>query len=142
MLVRITGKVQGVSFRVWTRIEAEKLGLNGWVRNEDDGSVRALIVGSDAAVAAMLKRLWEGPRGAAVSGNDLVGWRPAPSLESVTRSLFQPLTIVWLLVGLAILVTSLATVSHRRRGIRHPYAERVPLASFTSGVVSRDSLPH
>ena len=84
----------------------------------------------------------ENARGAAVSGNDLVGWRPAPSLESVTRSLFQPLTIVWLLVGLAILVTSLATVSHRRRGIRHPYAERVPLASFTSGVVSRDSLPH
>ena len=84
----------------------------------------------------------ENARGAAVSGNDLVGWRPAPSLESVTRSLFQPLTIVWLLVGLAILVTSLATVSHRRRDIRHPYAERVPLASFTSGVVSRDSLPH
>ena len=67
VLVRITGRVQGVSFRVWTRIEAEKLGLNGWVRNEDDGSVRALIVGSDAAVSAMLTRLWEGPRGAAVS---------------------------------------------------------------------------
>jgi hypothetical protein len=84
----------------------------------------------------------ENARGAAVSGNDLVGWRPAPSLESVTRSLFQPLTVVWLVVGLAILVTSLATVSHRRGGIRHPYAERVPLASFTSGVVNRDSLPH
>jgi acylphosphatase len=68
VLVRITGRVQGVSFRVWTRIEAEKLGLYGWVRNEDDGSVKALIVGSEAAVSAMLMRLWEGPRGAAVSG--------------------------------------------------------------------------
>ena len=67
LLVRITGTVQGVNFRVWTRIEAEKLGLNGWVRNEDDGSVTAMIVGPRAAVSSMLERLWLGPPGAAVS---------------------------------------------------------------------------
>ena len=66
-LARITGRVQGVSFRIWTRTEAEKLGLNGWVRNETDGSVTALIVGSDAAVSAMVKRLREGPSAAVVS---------------------------------------------------------------------------
>ena len=45
ILVRIRGRVQGVSFRVWTKMEAEKLGLTGWVRNEADGSVAALVAG-------------------------------------------------------------------------------------------------
>ncbi|TIX83542.1 MAG: acylphosphatase, partial [Mesorhizobium sp.] len=58
--VRLSGRVQGVSFRVWTRTEAEKLGLSGWVRNEDDGSVTALIVGAEGAVSTMMNRLWEG----------------------------------------------------------------------------------
>ncbi|TPI40744.1 acylphosphatase [Mesorhizobium sp. B3-1-6] len=65
--VRISGKVQGVSYRVWTRGEAMRLGLTGWVRNERDGSVAALIAGADAAVTAMIERLWQGPRGALVS---------------------------------------------------------------------------
>ncbi|ASY73088.1 hypothetical protein N181_20700 [Sinorhizobium fredii USDA 205] len=66
-LVRITGKVQGVCFRVWTRDEAERLGLAGWVRNETDGSVTALIAGPDTAVATMLGRFWKGPPGASVA---------------------------------------------------------------------------
>jgi len=82
----------------------------------------------------------ENARGGAVAGNDLVGWQPAPSLETVVRSIFQPLTIVWILVGLAILIASLATASRRRGVIRHPYSERVPISSFTSGIVSRDSI--
>ncbi|WP_027151423.1 acylphosphatase [Mesorhizobium sp. WSM2561] len=65
--VRLRGRVQGVSFRVWTRTEAERLGLSGWVRNEEDGSVTALIVGAEGAVSTMLHRLWKGPTGASVS---------------------------------------------------------------------------
>lgn len=67
ILVRIHGKVQGVSFRVWTQAEAEKLRLTGWVRNEKDGTVTALVAGSDAAVFTMLQRLHQGPPGASVS---------------------------------------------------------------------------
>lgn len=67
MLVRIYGRVQGVSFRVWTRMEAERLGLSGWVRNEDDGTVGALIAGPEAAVSKMLKQFRQGPPGASVS---------------------------------------------------------------------------
>lgn len=67
-LVRVTGRVQGVSFRVWTREEALRLGLKGWVRNEVDGSVLALIAGPEAAVSAMMERLRHGPPGASVSG--------------------------------------------------------------------------
>ncbi|WP_217576002.1 acylphosphatase [Mesorhizobium sp. GbtcB19] len=77
---RISGKVQGVSYRVWTRGEAVRLGLTGWVRNESDGSVSALIAGADAAVAAMIDRLWQGPRGAVVSRveiEDISGEAPA-----------------------------------------------------------------
>ncbi|TIL75261.1 MAG: acylphosphatase [Mesorhizobium sp.] len=82
--VRLMGRVQGVSFRVWTRTEAERLGLSGWVRNEEDGSVTALIVGADGAVSTMLDRLWKGPTGASVSsvtsqdvdaGRELNGFR-------------------------------------------------------------------
>ncbi|TIO73010.1 MAG: acylphosphatase [Mesorhizobium sp.] len=64
---RVSGTVQGVSYRFWTRSEAIRLGVTGWVRNEPDGSVTALIAGADAAVAAMVDRLWQGPRGALVS---------------------------------------------------------------------------
>ncbi|MGF6158180.1 acylphosphatase [Ensifer sp. KUDG1] len=66
-LVRILGRVQGVSFRVWTRDEARRLGLVGWVRNEANGSVAALISGPEAAVTLMLERLHDGPPGASVS---------------------------------------------------------------------------
>jgi acylphosphatase len=65
--VRVTGRVQGVSFRYWTRQQAEQLGLRGWVRNEADGSVTALIAGPEAAVASMLEQFWQGPPGAVVS---------------------------------------------------------------------------
>jgi acylphosphatase len=66
-IARASGRVQGVSFRIWTRAEATKLGLTGWVRNESDGSVTALIVGSETAVSALAKKLWAGPASASVS---------------------------------------------------------------------------
>lgn len=63
---RVTGRVQGVYFRGWTQSEAEALDLAGWVRNEADGSVTALIVGPGASVAQLVERLWEGPPAAEV----------------------------------------------------------------------------
>lgn len=65
--VHVTGRVQGVGFRDWTRREAIALGLTGWVRNEPDGSVAALLVGSDTAIVTMLERLHHGPSYAAVT---------------------------------------------------------------------------
>lgn len=67
VLVRISGRVQGVSFRVWTRGEAVGLGLTGWVRNDEDGCVVAMIAGPDTAISTMIKRFWHGPLGASVS---------------------------------------------------------------------------
>jgi len=66
--VRVTGRVQGVWFRGWTKAEAERLGLRGWVMNEADGSVRALVAGPGAAVAEMVAALHRGPEMARVAG--------------------------------------------------------------------------
>jgi len=49
-----------------------RLCLAGWVRNESDGSVTALLAGADAAVSAMIERLWQGPRGAMVAKVEIV----------------------------------------------------------------------
>lgn len=62
----ITGRVQGVGYRDWTRREAVRLGLSGWVRNRPDGSVQALIHGDDAAVGQMLDACRRGPPAARV----------------------------------------------------------------------------
>ena len=59
--VRITGRVQGVWFRAWTREEARDLGLDGWVRNRADGSVEAVFAGAADDVAAMLRLCRKGP---------------------------------------------------------------------------------
>jgi acylphosphatase len=65
--VRVTGRVQGVFYRGWTQEEAEALGLKGWVRNERDGSVTALIAGPKGKVSQMVDALWEGPGAASVN---------------------------------------------------------------------------
>lgn len=64
--VRVTGRVQGVGFRFATARRARELGITGWVRNEQDGSVRALIQGSADQVDAMLSWLHYGPPAARV----------------------------------------------------------------------------
>ncbi len=64
---RITGHVQGVAYRAWTRGRARALGLTGWVKNCDDGSVRAWFEGDPEAVQTMLKELWDGPGAAVVT---------------------------------------------------------------------------
>lgn len=66
--VRVRGRVQGVGYRAWCRGEALARGLDGWVRNEADGSVSAVIAGPEAEVAAMLRALQDGPRHARVTG--------------------------------------------------------------------------
>ena len=66
--VRVTGRVQGVWYRGWAEREARARGLRGWVRNEADGSVRALIGGPAREVEAMVAALWEGPPAARVTG--------------------------------------------------------------------------
>jgi acylphosphatase len=64
---RVTGRVQGVSFRWYAREEAQRLGVAGWVRNEPDGSVLLHAEGADEAVDALVAWCQEGPGMARVS---------------------------------------------------------------------------
>lgn len=67
LLCHVSGRVQGVGYRAWTRGEARALGLSGWVKNEPDGSVRAMVSGPEAAVRQMLRAMESGPDGARVT---------------------------------------------------------------------------
>ncbi len=64
--VAVSGVVQGVGFRWFVREQARALGIAGRVKNLDDGSVEVEAEGDDAAMAAFVDRLREGPRGARV----------------------------------------------------------------------------
>lgn len=64
--VHVTGRVQGVWFRAWTREQAQELGVSGWVRNRSDGSVEAVVSGPSEAVEALITALREGPPAAEV----------------------------------------------------------------------------
>lgn len=64
--VRITGRVQGVGFRIAAVRHAHMLGVTGWVRNADDGAVEALLQGPHDHIDRMLSWLHVGPPGARV----------------------------------------------------------------------------
>jgi acylphosphatase len=59
--LRITGVVQGVSFRYYARAEATRLGVAGWVRNEPDGTVAGHFEGPGHAVDALVAWCRHGP---------------------------------------------------------------------------------
>ena len=67
ILVHVSGRVQGVSFRAWTANEAKTLGVVGWVRNLPDGRVQALLQGESEQVEALLGRMRRGPSHAKVT---------------------------------------------------------------------------
>jgi acylphosphatase len=63
---RITGRVQGVGFRNFTRTQARRFDVTGWVRNEHDGSVRMEAEGAREALESLAEAVQDGPRRAQV----------------------------------------------------------------------------
>jgi acylphosphatase len=60
--VFIHGLVQGVGYRIWTKKEADKLNLTGWVRNLPDSRVEAVFQGKTSIVKEMIQLCYQGPR--------------------------------------------------------------------------------
>jgi acylphosphatase len=69
-LYRVRGRVQGVGFRYFVEHSAKALGVRGWVRNVDDGSVEVYALGTAAQLSDLAGLLWQGPRWAEVRGVD------------------------------------------------------------------------
>lgn len=64
----IHGKVQGVFFRKFVKKTADSLGLNGWVRNNPEGTVELIAEGSEEDLEKLLEKCREGPDAANVEG--------------------------------------------------------------------------
>ena len=79
--IRLTGRVQGVGFRWFTRRAAQDLGLTGKVRNLPDGSVEVEAAGTPERLDAFRERLRQGPRGARVMHLEEEELSPVPAWE-------------------------------------------------------------
>jgi acylphosphatase len=64
----ISGNVQGVFFRSYTRQEANKKNVKGWVRNLPDGRVEVVLEGEEEAVRKIIELCRKGPSYARVKG--------------------------------------------------------------------------
>ncbi len=78
----VRGRVQGVGFRWFVEREARTLGINGWVRNNADGSVEVLAMGTRDQLIAFRARLYAGPRAARVDAVDEVEAQPVAGLST------------------------------------------------------------
>ncbi len=69
--VIISGKVQGVCFRVETQRAAVERGVNGWVKNRSHRRVEAIFEGPEEAVVSMLEWCKKGSPGSRVDDIDV-----------------------------------------------------------------------
>lgn len=73
----IYGNVQAVGFRQYTKKQADKIGIVGWVRNLDDGSVECVAQGAEDDLEAFAHHLQKGPYFADVD-NAMIDWHDDP----------------------------------------------------------------
>ncbi len=99
----VAGTVQGVGFRYAARRRARELGVLGWVRNADDGSVVVHAEGPPGAVEAFLGFLRQGPRGAAVA---------EVSVEEIRREGHEQFAVRGVSAGVFVVQEHAATTHH------------------------------
>lgn len=72
----ITGRVQGVFFRDYTRENAVMLGLTGWVKNLADGNVEVVVEGEEDKIDMLIELLKKGPPAARVKDVKVIWQKP------------------------------------------------------------------
>ncbi len=80
--VLVSGRVQGVGFRFYTRDEARRHGIAGYVRNLPDGRVEAVFEGDDGSVAALVNWCRSGPPGSRVTAVEVADGTPTGEFDS------------------------------------------------------------
>ena len=78
----VHGRVQGVAFRANTQHQARRLGLRGWVRNCDNGTVEIVAEGESASVQHLVDWCQHGPPGARVTQVEVRWETPEGNLEA------------------------------------------------------------
>ena len=74
--VFVSGRVQGVYYRASTRDAAREVGVDGWVKNLDDGRVEAVFEGSEESVEEMIEWCRTGSRAATVENIEVTTTEP------------------------------------------------------------------
>jgi acylphosphatase len=85
--VFVSGRVQNVNFRAYTRDEAKRAGLDGWVKNLADGRVEAVFEGTRGGVQSLVSWCYSGPSSAEVDHVE-VNWEDPTNQDG-------PFTIAW-----------------------------------------------
>ncbi len=82
----LSGRVQGVAFRYFTRQTAQRLRLRGWVRNLPDGSVEVRVRGAETELDGFRELLRQGPPMGRV---DRIDEEDLPVAEPLSEGLFE-----------------------------------------------------
>ena len=77
----VSGMVQGVGYRLFTRAAAEKLRVSGFVRNLSDGRVEVFAMGAPQQHAELRAMLEKGPRFSSISAVKEESAAPDPQYE-------------------------------------------------------------
>ena len=82
LYIRVSGRVQGVSFLWFTSMTAARLNLTGWVRNREDGDVEMEVQGDEGPVEDFVRAVSRGPRYAVVENMERHPLVPEPGERS------------------------------------------------------------
>lgn len=86
--LKIEGRVQGIGFRRWAVRTAQELGVSGWVRNVEDGTVEIRMSAEEEKVNEMIKLCDKGPMLARVDKIRFLASPPSWFLPEVTMGIF------------------------------------------------------
>lgn len=90
VVIRVSGRVQGVGYRYWAVAKAEEIGgISGWVHNDCNGTVLLRLCGEEEQVDAMMLACQKGPAWGRVDKLEFVVGRISSFLPPVETGIFK-----------------------------------------------------